>query len=167
MKKSALWACIGLALVILPACREETPPVEVIRPVRVIRVADTAGMDARSFPGRAKATEEVNIAFEVPGQLAERPVAVGDDIIAGQMLARLDPRDYQNALDAALAREKQAVAYRDRIAEAARTGAVAKQDLTDAEAAYEVAVADVKIKRKALDDTRILAPFDGVVATTF
>ena len=109
----------------------------------------------------------MNLAFEVPGQLVERPVDVGTEVKKDQMLARLDPRDYQNALDATKARRTQAEAFRDRIAEAAKTGAVAQQQLTDAQAQYDVAVADVKIKEKALADTRIYAPFAGTIAATF
>ena len=36
---------------------------------------------------------------EVPGKLIERPVDVGDRVKPGQVVARLDPRDFQNALD--------------------------------------------------------------------
>ena len=44
------------------------------------------------------------LAFEVPGQLIERPVNIGDEVEVGQVLARLDPRDYENELRAASTR---------------------------------------------------------------
>jgi RND family efflux transporter MFP subunit len=157
-------ACVSWLFAV--GCKEEEP-VEYIRPVRAMKVADAESFDDAPFPGRAKATQEVNIAFEVPGRLTERPVDVGSEVKEGDLLARLDPRDYQNNLDAAIARNDQAQAYRDRIAEAAKTGAVAQQELTDAEARLDVAKAEVKIAQKALDDTQIRAPFDGIVVATY
>ena len=123
---------LGAGLVLLASCREEPPTKKaVIRPVRAIKIADTKTFSSRSFPGRAAATQEVNLAFEVPGRLVERPVDVGTEVTKDQLLARLDPSDFQNTLEAAKARRKQAEAYRDRIAQAAKTGAVAQQQLTD------------------------------------
>jgi RND family efflux transporter MFP subunit len=53
------------------------------------------------------------------------------------------------------------------VAEAAKTGAVARQDVDDARARFNQAEAEVKIAQKAVDDTRIVAPFEGVVSRTF
>jgi multidrug efflux pump subunit AcrA (membrane-fusion protein) len=99
----------------LGGCTEEPAPKEVIRPVRATKIADPHAFDARTFPGRAKAHNEVNIAFEVRGRVAKRPVDVGDKVTAGQLLAALDPRDYQNSLEEAKAAQRQAKTYRDRI----------------------------------------------------
>jgi RND family efflux transporter MFP subunit len=161
-------AALLLALVAAPlACEQPEPPPKPIRPVRAITLGDVEAFSSRSFPGRAEATREVNLAFEVHGKLTGRPVEVGDVVSEGQVLARLDPRDFQNALDAALARQAQAEAFRDRIAQAAKTGAVAQQDLTDAQASYDVASAEVNIAQKALADTELQAPFAGTIAATF
>ena len=84
------WAAAG--------CQEptiETP----IRPVRTIRVGDVAEISGRSFPGRAQATEEVNLSFRVAGPLKEFPVKVGDEVTEGQLLAKIDPRDFDVAAE--------------------------------------------------------------------
>jgi RND family efflux transporter MFP subunit len=154
---------LGLAI----ACSSEEPTVEIVRPVISITVADVASFSESTFPGRAKAAQEANLAFEVPGKLVERPVDVGDTLRRGQVVARLDPRDFQNALDRASAAQTQARAFRDRILEAAKTGAVARQDVTDAEAQAETADAEVRIRRKALEDATLVAPFDGKVSATY
>lgn len=155
-------------LFVLGACGgKEQPVVEVVRPVRAVKVADSEAFSGRRFSGRAKAVQEVALSFEVAGRMVERPVNVGDRVENGQLLGRLDPTDYQNALDAAVAQRAQAEAYRDRIAQAAKTGAVAEQELTNAQAAYDVAVAQVNIRKKALEDTRLHAPFAGEIAATY
>lgn len=160
-------------LILLPTtfllgCGEEVVKEEPIRPVKVFKAGDTiGGLTGRSFPGRAVANEEVNLGFEVGGILIKRPVDKGDEVKKGQLLARLDPRDFKNELAAAKAERERARAYRDRIAEALKARAVARQDLTDAEAQLEGATAREKIKRKALDDSNIYAPYDGVIAFTY
>jgi RND family efflux transporter MFP subunit len=152
----------------LTGCSEEVVEKEIIRPVKVFKAGDSlGGLTGRSFPGRAEANEEVDLGFEVAGVLIERPVDKGDEVKKGQLLARLDPRDFKNELAAARAERERARAYRDRIAEALKARAVARQDLDDAEARLKEAIAREEIKRKALDDSHIYAPYDGVIAFTF
>jgi RND family efflux transporter MFP subunit len=149
-------------------CSEEVVEKETIRPVKVFKAGNPlSSLTGRSFPGRAQANEEVDLGFEVGGVLIERPVNKGDQVKKGQLLARLDPRDFQNELAAAKAERERAKAYRDRIAEALKARAVARQDLTDAEARLKEAIAREEIKRKALEDSHIYAPYDGVIAFTY
>ena len=159
----------GVAMIcacVLVGCAKEPPTAqEIVRPVIAMKVSDAEAFTGRWFPGRAKATREANVAFEVSGRMVERPVLVGDLIEEGQLLARLDPRDFQNALNQANAALEQAKAYRDRIAEAAKTGAVSQQQLTDAEAARKIAEAEVQIREKALQDAQLRAPFAGTISS--
>ncbi|MDJ0865982.1 MAG: efflux RND transporter periplasmic adaptor subunit [Myxococcota bacterium] len=158
--------CAGAALGLLAvfACSEPPPPPEPIRPVVAMQVAHEGAFDERWFPGRAKATREANIAFEVPGRLVERPVQIGDRVETGQLLAKLDPRDFLNSLNQARAARNRASAFRDRVVQAARTGAVSRQEVTDAQAELEAAEAEVEIRAKALQDSELFAPFDGKVS---
>ena len=157
-----------VAAVLLVACEKPAEITEVIvRPARVIRIADPGEIDGRSLPGRALAVEEVNLSFDVPGTILERPVFVGDEITEGQVLARLDARDYQNQLDASKAARDRARANFERIEIAATSGAVSKQDLDDARAQLEVRQAEVRIKQKAVQDTSIRAPRAGTISATY
>jgi RND family efflux transporter MFP subunit len=162
-----LFALGWLAPLALAACGGEEAPPPRPRPVLSMKVGDAAGIENRRWPGRAKATQEVNMAFEVSGRMIERPVDVGSEVKTGQVLARLDARDFQNALDRARAERDRAQAFYERVEEAARTGAVARQDVTDAEARFNQADATVKINQKALDDSILLAPFDGTISATY
>jgi RND family efflux transporter MFP subunit len=163
------WSVVPLSsiLFVVLGCTAEPPEKEIPRPVRSIVVGDPSAVTSRWWPGRAKATQEVDLGFEVTGQLIERPVKVGDEVQAGTVMARLDPRDYENALVRAKAERDRARAFHERVAEAAKTGAVARQDVDDARARFNQAEAEVKIQQKAVDDTRIVAPFDGIVSQTF
>ena len=155
-------------LVALAGCGDaEAVKEEVVRPVQAMQVEAADAFQERWFPGRAQARQEVNLAFEVSGQLIERPVNIGDEVEEGQLLARLDPRDYQNELKAAEAARDRSKANFERMTEAAKTGAVAKQDVDDAEATYQGFDALVGIAEKALEDTVIRAKFPGAVAATY
>ena len=56
-----------------------------------------------SFTGQIRAKDQVNLAFRIDGRMIERPVNVGDVLAAGQVVARLDPQNEQNALRSAQA----------------------------------------------------------------
>ena len=164
---SHLVLIFSLVLSIVGCEKKDATEQPIIRPVRAMKVSDVNQAMARSFPGRAKATQELDIAFEVAGKLIQRPVDIGTVVEAGQLLAMLDPRDFENKLASAKAERKRAQAHLSRIRVAVRSGAVAQQDLTDAQARFEAADANVNIRAKALEDSVLHAPFDGNVAMTY
>jgi len=167
MQTKATLGVLLLALLFTSCKKEVVVAAETIRPVRAIQIGDEASFRQVWFPGKARAKEEVDIAFEVGGRLIERPIKIGDMVEEGQLLARLDPRDFQNERDAAQARLEQSEAYQERIAKAAETGAVSQQELTDANAKLDMAAAELAIKDKALVDSQIVAPFTGTIAATY
>ncbi len=160
-------AAVFLPLAALVGCEEEPEAVEVVRPVRAMRVQDASALLNQWYPGVAKATQETDLAFEVSGKLIERPVFIGDEVKAGQVLARLDDRDYQNDVGVAKAESDRAKAQFDRIEKAAKSGAVAQQELTNAKAQFDAAAATLRIREKALEDTALRAPFAGTVSYTY
>ena len=154
-------------LVLLAACEQQQEAREVIRPVRAIQVESAATLINRWYPGTARATQETDLSFEVAGRLVQRPVFVGDRVEAGGILAKLDPRDFENDVSFAKAERDRAQAHFERIERAAKSGAVAQQELTDAEARLNMASAQFRIADKALEDTVLMAPFEGTVSRTF
>jgi multidrug efflux pump subunit AcrA (membrane-fusion protein) len=69
---------------------------------------------ARRRIRRIRAGRYAEIGLEVPGRIVEIPVREGDRVKAGQVLARLDARDYQTSLAAAEATRKHAATEVDR-----------------------------------------------------
>ena len=107
--------------VLLCACQpgEDAKPVpEPIRPVRVVTVEEAPGGETVILTGNVQSQDEVNLAFRVSGQLIARSVNVGDRVRAGQVVARLDPANARNALEAARANLASAMA---RLTEARNT----------------------------------------------
>ncbi|MHC4559853.1 MAG: efflux RND transporter periplasmic adaptor subunit [Planctomycetota bacterium] len=140
---------------------------QLVRPLKMVRVGETSLPAVREYPGKVTAKDTVVLAFQVEGQVVELPVLKGEEVKQGDLLAKLDERDYKNRHNAAKAEYEQANAQLDRIKQAVDSGAVSKTDLTNAEAAFERAKANLEIAQKALDDTILRAPYDAIISDTF
>lgn len=173
--RSAALAAIVLSL--LTACGAEDEPVAEIRPVRVVAVEEREAGETVSLSGTVESQIQVDLAFRIGGRMTERLVNVGDTVEPGQLMARLDPTDEQNALRAAEASlvaangqrsearlnyERQRHLYERQIA--ARVAFErAEQVYTSTSAAAEAAEAQVGIALRRLDDTELYADAAGVV----
>ncbi len=146
----------------LVGCKEPTaePPV---RPVRAVKVGDVTGITGRSFPGQASATEEVNLSFRVSGPLVDFSVNVGDEVTKGQVMARIDPRDFEVALE----NERGALGRAEAELEAMQAGArpeeilQLKADVQRTQAEYERARDELERSGKLLKEKVVTqAEFD-------
>ncbi len=158
--------CLGATL--FAAC--EKAPVEapeVVRPIRIATISGLQGGDSLSYPGEVQGVQNVNLAFEVSGRIIEMPIQEGAAVTEGQVLARLDPADFQAALNAAESRVSTSKETFDRFAEAFERNAISRQDLNMRRRQYEVDQADLISARKAVSDTTLRAPFAGRIGRTF
>lgn len=168
VNKSLLIAVAAGFGICVGGCGKKAPvKQEWVRPVKAVLIENNEASARGNLPGKAEAVQEVNLAFEVSGTISKRLASKGDRVKRGDLLAELDPRDFQNALKAATAEVASAQSRYDRIKRVADSGAVSEQDLADAEASLAVAKSQMNIKEKALEDTHIYAPFDGIVADTY
>jgi len=93
-----------LSLSMLAACNEkETPPVPQARMVLAHQVEIGAGFNHAEYSGEVKPRYETALAFRVGGKLIERRVELGDRVVAGQVLARLDSADLAQSQKSAAA----------------------------------------------------------------
>jgi RND family efflux transporter MFP subunit len=162
---------VGATLVVLSlggllaACGEEPPPAEpVARPVKILEIGEGGLRPTREYPGEISASQNADIGFEVPGKMVEFPVRESQRVERGQVLAKLDPRDYEAALAAAQAQVRASRADLDRYQRMFDADVVSEQELERAQRNYEVTQARVDTATKALEDTVLRAPFGGVVA---
>ncbi|MFP5378406.1 MAG: HlyD family secretion protein, partial [Vicinamibacteria bacterium] len=119
--------------------------------------APVAAADGRvvAGPGRVEpVSEEIDVSGELPGRIVEVLVDEGDAVTSGQVLARLESRDYAARVASAEARLAAAEAERLRLVNGARTeerreaAAVAAQ----AEAALEHARLEVERHRRLFEE---------------
>ena len=164
MNKSAPAAAL-LALCIV-GCGEQAVEVqeEVARPVKIITFGGSGDGTTLEYAGTVAAAQRSDMGFEVAGRITEFLVAAGEAVQQGQVLARLDPVDFQAELDKAIANRNAADADFKRYDQAFKENAVTKQDVDLARRNLEVAQASLRSARKALADAELKAPFAGVVA---
>ncbi len=74
------------------------------RPVRAETIAKGKFGEIVELTGSIQPENEVALSFRVGGRIIERLVGTGDVVKPGQLLARLDPQNEQNALRSAQAR---------------------------------------------------------------
>ena len=107
-RRTALSYCFLVtvgSMAILTGCERQTVEREpVVRPVRILTIG--AGSEGRSlsYSGQLRAGETAELGFEVPGRIIELPVNEGQQVNQGDMLARLDPADFQD-------REQEGILY--------------------------------------------------------
>jgi len=161
---AALIAGATLAVWFWPKPAREAPPPEPVRPVKSLVVADARAVPDLAFAATVRAENRRVMVFKQSGRIQRIPVQNGTRVKKGDKLAWLDPTDYQNKLNVALANaEKNRLTYERRKA-AFKMHGVSQEDVSQAEAAMKSTDAAVGIAKLALEETVLYAPFDGVVA---
>jgi len=128
--------------------------------------------------GTVKAVNYAVIKARVAGELKEVVAREGDAVKAGDVLARIDPTEYQRrwlqaAETASAAKSQMEIAQRawDSNKALVDQGFISKAAMDNSIASYQGAIASHKaaiagadVARKALDDATLRAPFAGVVS---
>ena len=171
---------LGVFLLLLAGCSSEPPPPveESARLVRYIEAQPQGDVRRRTFSGAAKAGVESEISFRVSGSLEKLEADIGDHISRGDLIAALDPVDYELRVEQARASLAQAEAQSVKAqADFERTRGLyerdnaSRADYDATRAAWESAKANVNAIAKQLEQsqmsvryTTLRSPIDGVVA---
>ncbi len=146
--------------------KPDIPPLKP-RPVKTIVATPVDGALTLKYPGKTRSAKQVEIGFQVGGSLVDLAVNSGDVVKKDQVLARLDPRDFQNTLEARNADYLNAKINMERQQKLYAAATIPKSKLDDAVAAFKVAEASKNIAEKSRQDCVLKAPFDGVVAKRY
>ena len=167
------------AAAMLSACSKKEPLPEPVRAVKLLTVGEGQIEAAQEFAGDVRARVESRLGFRVGGKIIKREVELGQRVKAGQVLARLDARDYQLSAEAARAQVTSAATQRDLAqANVQRFRALRAQNFISA-AEMERYEANLKATQASLDQakaqlssqsnqenyTQLLADVDGVVTS--
>ena len=106
------WLVLASAA-LLAACSRPAPPEEPVRSVKLLTVGVGSLQSSVEYSGEVRARVESRLGFRVAGKIVQRQAQLGQHVKAGQVLAQLDPRDYQLAADAARAQLQSATTQRD------------------------------------------------------
>lgn len=150
-----------MALVLSGCSEQKAETTEIIRPVKVVEIAAIDTSRTLSYSGTVRARTEMNLGFRVNGKITERLVDIGQRVITGDLLARIDPSDYELALTSAKA-SLDATERQVETAELARVRAEQlfaknvspKSQLEQTTLSYNQAVATRDSARSALDQAK-------------
>jgi membrane fusion protein, multidrug efflux system len=170
-------AVILVLLGILAGCGSHAAPPPLVRPVQTIVVHYGAAGEPVTLSGQIQAQTEANLAFRIGGRLIERRVNVGDTVAPGQVVARIESQDPQNALRSAQAdlTAGQATLVQARNSEAryralVATGVIsraqyddAQQQLAAAQSRVAAAEAAARTARDNVGYTELRSDVGGVV----
>lgn len=195
MKKSTYWILTAVAAAALVAggarwlsqrqpasntAKTSAPaaPVIELSASDVVQVQNMDMVLGLPVSGTLKASQSAMVKARVVGELLELTVREGDVVKAGQVIARIDPTEYQarerqakQQADAAWAQvdiaQKQydnnkALVDQGFISQTALQNAMAS--LNGAKATHMAAVAALDVARKALDDATLRSPISGQIA---
>lgn len=167
MKRYFITICATIILALaMQSCRKEVKESRLVK-VETLTVGSDAQATTTDFPGRVKASEEVNMAFKVSGTLARVYVDEGDKVRKGQIVAELDPTDYQTQLAATEAEYYKIKSEAERVIALYNDSVATAGDYDKARYGLQQISAKYKYAKDQLADTRIYAPFSGTVKKRF
>lgn len=153
---------IPVIVCLLCGCSRRQPTAGAVRPVKVTTAADAAYID-KDFAGMATPDDVVNLAFKLSGQVLDVPVSNGESVKKGQLLAELDPRDVELQVAANRSAYQQASSQLSRIRRLLEHEAVSRQEFEAAQTQYAQARSVYENSMDLLTDTKLRAPFSGVI----
>lgn len=163
MKSGFGMALVGAVILISGACRQNRPEKEILPTVKMDTIQAYQDELYIAYPGKVKAASDVNLAFRVAGPILRVPAETGAFVRKDEVIAEIDPRDYRIQLSATEAEYKQIKAEAERVIELYRRNSVAVNDYDKAVSGLQQITAKYEAHKNALEDTRLLAPFDGYI----
>ena len=157
--------CLKLVLpvLLLSGCGKTESSTKESPLVKVASVKEYVAEDTLSYPGKIVSGSDVNVAFSISGPIKKVLVEEGQFVKKGEVIAEMDPRDYEIQLSATNAEYEQVKAEAERVIELHKRNSVANKDYDKAVAGLHRIEAKLKAHRNALNDTRLRAPFSGYV----
>ena len=154
-------------LCLLTACGEQKTASTRVATVKTDTVAANGEKSFLQYPGRVKAAKEVDLAFRVSGHLQRIYVEDGARVRKGQLLAEMDPSDYQVQLAATEAKYKQIKAEAERVIALYNDGGSTPNDYDKATYGLKQIEALYQHHQDELAYTKLYAPFDGFIQKRF
>ncbi len=163
---------------LLLACSEQATTTEkAIRPLAWTKVKESSFQQLRTLSGIVAPVEATSLSFEVMGKVQSVEVKLGDTVQKGQVLAKLNHLSFELAsksaqaqLDKANSDMVEAKNGFTRYSQLIKQGLVSQSGFDNAKANYEssksavgVAQAQLDISNKNLQDTTLVAPYNGII----
>lgn len=167
--------------ILLCSCNPEAPKTTEIPIVKIMTVQKEIRENIRTFSAVIQSANESKLSFRISGNLTRLHVALGDHVQKGQLIAELDPRDYELKVEQAKAEliQAQAISKKNkadyqRIRELYEANSASHAELDAARGQFDSSEASVSAKQKAyeqvvlqLGHTKLIAPSSGDITQIF
>lgn len=154
---------VGTMFLLLSACKNgnnQTTKPKTVKTEEVIFSDETLEMQ---YPGRVKSSQDASLSFKVSGTLQRILVKDGQRVKKGQLIAELDPIDYQVQFDATEAEYKQIKAEAERVIALYKDGGTTPNNYDKAVYGLKQITAKYQHHKDQLSYTKMYAPYDGVI----
>lgn len=137
-----------------------------VRPVKLITLSEASHLQMTRYPAVLDAAQSSDLSFQVGGTIAELAVSDSQKVQEGDVIARLDQRDFQSQVTSTRVQFENAHEEYQRAVRLSQADAIARSVLDQRKSQRDVARTQLDTAEKALEDTVIRAPFTGVIADT-
>jgi RND family efflux transporter MFP subunit len=158
-----------VVIVLLSSCGEKKNETEskIITKVSIKTLDPTSQPEVFSYSGTIEADNTVSLGFSVAGRVNNVAIQEGQHVNKGQLLAAIETEEYQSSYTIANAGLEQAADNFKRLDLLYTKGSLPQRDHINAKIALEQAKANSSIALKRLKDTKIYAPFTGIITAKF
>jgi membrane fusion protein, multidrug efflux system len=110
-----------------------------VRSVNTMVISENLGTTTREFPGKVRASQSADLSFRISGPLIEFVATPGKQVSEGDVLAKIDPREFLSNMNSVESAFKEATAQLSAMQSGAR-----EEDIKVLEAGVESATATLK-----------------------
>lgn len=161
--KQIYFILTGISLLLLTSCAQRTQEAKGEQTVKIDSVMSADAQTFLQYPGKVKAAQDISLAFRISGTISKIHVKDGARVSEGQLLAELDPTDYQVQLDATEAEYQQIKAEAERVIALYKENGTTPNANDKAVYGLKQITAKYKHHQDQLAYTRLYAPFNGYV----
>ena len=157
-----------LSILLFTGCNDSNETVEEKPKVKVVKILDLKDSgnfsSSFSYPSEVYAFQDASLAFEVNGKIVKFNYKEGQKVKKGSVIAKLDDAIYKANYNAARANYNQAIADYNRYKKLYESKSVAKVEFERQRQNLHLTKAAIQVAKKNLEETKLLAEFDGVLA---
>lgn len=161
LSRPASFTALAAATILVSACHAPPMADQGVRPRILVYQVRSGAETGTAYSGTIHSRVEQELSFRVGGRIFERKVNVGDPVMAGEVLMRLDPVDYDDAVNgawaavsAAQAQATRANASFERLTALAASGSTSVDAIEQAKAARDSADAGLRAAQAQLATIR-------------
>jgi len=159
-----------LSFILITGCSSDSDNTEkkeiaVAKPAKLFTVSQVESDEYLNYPAVIQSTRFLSLAFQVSGIVKEVSIIESEAVKKGQVLAKLDQRDHLAQLNSAKAQFKNAETEYLRAKRLIEEQAISRSVLDQRKSQFDITKAQLDTAQKAFNDTILVSPFSGNIAT--